>query len=51
MFLEEGNGGGEGNRTPVREHSTASSTYLARLFDLTAGTPTGKLARGESPWI
>ena len=32
-------------------HSTASSTYLARSFDLAECTPTGKLARSESPWI
>ncbi len=42
-------GGGGGNRTRVRKSSTASSTYLAWLFDFAAGTPTGKLARGESP--
>jgi hypothetical protein len=50
-FLRHYSGGGEGNRTPVRKYSTASSTYLAWLFDLAAGTPTGKLARGELPWI
>ena len=42
-------GGGEGNRTPVRKYSTASSTYLARLFDLAECTPTGRLARSELP--
>ena len=44
-------GGGGGNRTRVRKSSTVSSTYLAWLFDLAAGTPTGGLANGESPWI
>jgi hypothetical protein len=42
-------GGGGGNRTPVRKPSTARSTYLAKLFDLTVCTPTGELANGESP--
>jgi len=44
-------GGGGGNRTRVRKYSTASSTYLARSFDLAECTPTGKLARSELPWI
>ena len=42
------NGGGGGNRTRVRKSSTASSTYLAWLFGLTVGTPTGGLAHGDS---
>jgi len=45
------NGGGGGNRTRVRKSSTASSTYLAWLFDLAADPPTGRLRRSESPWI
>jgi hypothetical protein len=42
-------GGGGENRTRVRKPYTNSSTYLARLFDLTLCTPTGGLASGELP--
>ena len=38
-----GNGGGGGNRTPVRKFSTASSTYLALPIDLARNPPTGRL--------
>ena len=42
-------GGAGGNRTPVRKHSTDSSTYLAWLFDLILHTPTDKRLQDELP--
>ena len=45
------NGGGGGNRTRVRKSSTASSTYLAMLFNFTWHPPTGGLMTGELPIV
>jgi len=42
-------GGGGGNRTRVRKHSTDSSTYLALSFDLTCTTGMCTLCTSELP--
>lgn len=42
-------GGGGGNRTRVRKHSTDSSTYLALPFDLIFVTRTRTLHKDELP--
>src|SRR5450830_1915709 len=42
-------GGGGGNRTRVRKHSTDSSTYLALPFNLTGTTRTCTLCTSELP--
>lgn len=44
-------GGGGGNRTRVRKHSTDSSTYLALPFNLTGTTRTCTLCTSELPII
>jgi hypothetical protein len=47
--LFECGGGGGGNRTLVRKHSTDSSTYLALSFDLTGTTGMCTLRTSELP--